>query len=336
MSRLRLLLGARAGQAVPPDPGDYPASVIAKSLQAVWDLQTTAGLKTTPTKVVGVDTLPAGWSINATDKWFSPPTSGSHSLDDWDASGFVLIINGSPTVNINRGKFTNAPGGIPEGAYQSLLVLSKTAIVAATSTTFDFSGNTGTKESSIINYGSLTLNDVRAFGAARDHVTSTSGADPGTWEASPQAVLTVIDSYLGSFGQRGGVGDHYEAIHQNLGQMSLTRVFVDGRAGVDTTPSGAGLTGIIYPQSRLGPANWTIEDSILLGREAGGANSPQGPYNIQFGHNTGQASPNNTGVMNDNILSEGISAHVVSTGALAGSGNIDFYTSAVITDAGLA
>jgi len=311
-------------------PSDYPPGVIAKGLQAVWDLQTTAGIKLPTNKVVGVDALPPGFGLNGR-KIFAP-ASGTHAFSRYDLSGHTLYAEDNVTINVDNCRFAASPAGDPLNT-QVLIVTppgdTGLATVNATSCTFDLSGNDSVRESPIQNGGILNINDCRMNDCARDFISSVGPGDPGTWDATPQEALTVTDSYLGSFGQRSGPGAHFEMIHAHLGAMTLTRVFFDGREEISVED---GLTGIVYPQARLGPLTWSMQNCISIGT----APTFSGPWNMQFSNNPDQAQPNNFGVMDDNVMQSGLSGYLnKGTSVLSGSGNVDWQTAALITDGGL-
>lgn len=334
MSRLRLLLGARAGQVVPPDPGDYLPGVITNGLQAVQDLKTTAGdLSGVTLKVPGVDTLPAGWAVYDGNKIGGVSTN---PLVGWDLRGFTYYPSGTGARTISDCLFDDA------STYANLALSvndgddnANCADVAMTNCRFEFTQQ-GIREGNILNRGILRLNNCWMNNAIRVLISSVDSA--GVWDATPQPEVYLTDCYVGKFGQNLGDGDHGEAVHTHHGKLRMTRVFVDGSDGIIVTGTvSAGLTGSVNPQSRVGPSDWAMEDCILLGRspENGGA---QGPYNIQTGDNTEQTMPNNIGSLVNCVLSKGTAAYVSisPSGVLTGTNNRDAYTSAVITDAGLA
>lgn len=119
----------------------YPSPVVTQGLQAVWDLRdggpTTVGVRSAPTKVLGVDTLPAG----ATYSGGFLRVTGTVTMDNWDfttiASGGYVYTDGSGTVTFNDCIF----GFHPSTTASYSLIAADTGTVTTTCNYCTFDGD---------------------------------------------------------------------------------------------------------------------------------------------------------------------------------------------------
>jgi len=90
-------LQGRAGGVAPPS---YPAAVVSAGAQVAWDQRAITGWRVPPTKVIGVDPNPTGWTVTAT--YIRSSGIGS-KLEGWDTNGRnIEVIHSSCEVRDNK------------------------------------------------------------------------------------------------------------------------------------------------------------------------------------------------------------------------------------------
>lgn len=301
---LRLLMARGA----PSPPAVYPAGVVGNGIQTTWDTQTTAGLSGPTTKTLGIDTLPAGFTLIGDE--LVCPTSGGSTMSDWNLAGASLIFEGGTGTTT----FNNCAINGPSRSLRLNRDSNGSSIAVFNDCDLNLvNANSGgeTYESPIYaEAGSLWLNRCKIHDASRDHITFLGDS------------LNLSDCYMTLLGQRGEAGDHYEFIHIREGTLNLLRTFLDLRDGIGP----GGVTGYFFPHQFPGPVDFSVIDCVL----AGDAATFGMVYSVQYGDNI-------VGSMNNNAMNSGISAyvHVESPGVLSGSHNLDLDTAVLITDGGL-
>lgn len=160
-------------------PSGYPASVSLAGLQAVWDLRvngvTTVGHRTAPTKVLGVDTLPSGFTY---DGQFLRGT-GTATMDNWDltsiASNGYVYTDGSGTVTFNDCIFGFHPS--TTASYSLVSGDTGTPSTVCNYCTFDGdrTGQDGPSSGVLGKAGTLTLNYCDVVGQPEDGIKTTGG-----------------------------------------------------------------------------------------------------------------------------------------------------------------
>jgi hypothetical protein len=302
-----------------PPSGTYPASVVAAGLQSVWNLRTTAGLTSTPTKTPTNSALPPG-----TTSVFEYGQNDIHitqdaSFDGWDFTGYRLIIDGSPTVT-----FTNTKFAYPNGDAvldMGTTLDSESPNVTCSHCEFDLHDMVEFYESPIRVYGNttFTLNDSFLHNASRDYmsvIVTTNG-------------LHASRNFIMSPGKASQVGDHIEAIHIYGGTNYLTQNLFDVTDGAHIL---GGWTGIFYTEGYHVTAKTIADRNILMGSQAARL-----LYEMQMGYKDNPGVTAETDLTN-NVIERGTSSGYMgnSGGTLIMTGNRDLLTGGSIDTNSLA
>lgn len=247
---------------------NYPASVVSAGLQAVYDLRvggpTTVGMRSAPTKVLGVDTLPA----NATYSGGFLIVNGNATFDNWDfstiASNGYVEVNGTGTVVFNDCKFSWHPSTTSSYCLNS----GDTGSPTVTCNYCLFQGIGPNRDSpaaaTLTKNGSLTLNYCDFVYMTADGVKSNGGTTtmrycrlqcPG-WNPLSDPDCTqfaggVIDFQYNLIDIRDGseIGASFtgqainnmfriEAFAANITSVTVKNNIMVGIAGFGTAPSG--------------------------------------------------------------------------------------------------
>lgn len=203
----------------------YPASVTAAGslAEAVWDLQTTAGIVNTPNKTPAGNaaTLTSeGGSVSGSTITFS--ASGSHSR--WDFTGYDVAVTGAVTVTFTDCQFKNLTS--------SLHLLYVGADGVATTVNLVNCDVDGTTTGGGINH-------IRTYLGSALTATGTKFHDASTNYGKIFGDMTLTDCYVGPAGNHYASGDHIEPFQCFNGAQTRLRVMFDARGGsIPTLPAG--------------------------------------------------------------------------------------------------
>lgn len=224
-----------------PPPGDYPTGVVTLGLQAVWNLQTTAGPRATPTKIVGVTSLPSGAIIGDVNGVLGLKfTSGSPAMNGWKSTDYPWYSNATVAASATDCliEFTHDPGG----AYNVWLDTPGAPVFNAAYTDIDL----GAYHSSVVGIvigdgGTFNTSFCRIWNGGINLFTRVTGH------------TNLTDTVLGSFGQAFQSMDHVDGWHAFSGAgvtHTMLRVLWKGDwPNPNPVNPASKMTGVLFPEN---------------------------------------------------------------------------------------
>lgn len=306
----------------------YPASVIAKELQAVWDLRTATRPSSPTTKTVGVDALPAGVSIGTLLGYPALIVTAAASLTGWDARGYTFSIQTNAAVTLSGCKIKADPNSGLSAIYSGTasghtpnLTLSNNYIDGATNLPPTASTTTPHPPGNLISAaGTLTLTG--------NTIVNASGA-VFNWDGP--GVCTVTGNYFGGYGLKAFSSSNPDLnSHAEVGNLAGGTIVWSGNLidcddndeAANAIGAATTQTGLFLWQPRFPPLSITMSGNIHLSRSL-------------YMYYAVQASDPITVTLTDNIWQKPTAPYgaarsggylAYSGSGLSGSGNIDFDT----------
>lgn len=245
---MNLVFDAKAALLSQSDATSYPESVSDAGLTAVWDLQTTAGPTSAPTKVLGVND--ASLPVNCTNNTNELDITGYVSpLDGWVINK-PIYLQGSGTYSVDISNFT---ASIPDGVADYNIRNGKDD--DSNFVTLNLTNGTLDESATVARNGGITSHIGCILNA-----TNVAFLDPADRQIGNMNGGTLTRCYFRGLGLNSGVGDHLECVKMNGGGGTIDQCFIDLRTG---TTIGDLTGGIFMTNGEDG--DYVISNTIIVG-----------------------------------------------------------------------